>query len=248
MSDCDLQELPPGLLSFTPAGAGVDPLTTAAAKIPSLGVDMAAIRERVLNRRAEQQEGPTCTPAEHREVYNELKSRHQVNLDEEQNAVELEDPTLILHMEGARARLQQQEEALRRLPERETLRTAYLQTMRKLSDVIRSLSDSIAFERNNVELCHRRARTLTTLLSGRKAPGEETSALELAVKESNSSALSYEACVKLIEAAKEEVFLVRRDIETVGDGLLKLVDAGVDERCQLREYLALATRRNTSAP
>ena len=252
-----------GFLNFTPLTAsmmGSDgaPLSGAVddeTGAPDLGADMAAIRARVLGRRtAEAAAAAQLTADEHREVYDELKTAHQVDLNIEANALALEDPTLIAHMEAARRRLAEQEKALLRLPRREALRTTYLQTMGKLSTLIRKLDEEHQAERENVELGYRQARVLGELAEGRKPHGYPAfgaaavadpgakEAMGIASKKAAGIAKSYEDILALVDAAKTTLFVLRREVETVGDGLLELVEACEEDRRRLREFLEVAAQ------
>lgn len=248
-------EAPPSFLNFTPLTAsmlgGGDDAESAA---PDLGADMAAIRARVLGRRGGGAGAADLTTDEHREVYDELKSRHQVDLNLEANAAALEDPTLLAHMEAARRRLAEQEKALLRLPRREALRTTYLQTMGKLSTLIRKLDEEHQAERENVEVGYRQARVLGELAEGRKPhgfpafgpaavadPGTKE-AMGIASKQAAGVAKSYEELLAHVESAKQTLFVLRREIEAFGDGFLELVEASEEDRRRLREFLQIAAQ------
>jgi hypothetical protein len=243
-------------LNFTPLTASILGSVKDEDASPDLGTDMAAIRDRVLGRRgAGAGEDADLTTDEHREVYDELKSRHQVDLNLEANAAALEDPSLIAHMEAARRRLAEQEKALLRLPRREALRTTYLQAMGKISTLIRKLDDEHQAERENVEIGYRQVRVLKELAEGRKPHGFPSfgpaavadpgtkEAMGIASKKAAGIAKSYEDILALIESAKQTLFVLRRDIETFGDGFLELIEASEEDRRRLREFLQIASQR-----
>lgn len=250
-------EAPPSFLNFTPLTASI--LNSDAAgdddksAAPDLGADMVAIRARVLGRRGAGEDADLTTD-EHREVYDELKARHQVDRNLEANAAALEDPALVTHMEAARRRLAEHEKALLRLPRREALRTTYLQTMGKLSTLIRKLDEKHQAERENVEVGYRQARVLGELAVGRKPhgfpafgpaavadPGTKE-AMGIASKKAAGVAKSYENLLALVERAKQTLFVLRREIETFGDGFLELVEASEEDRRRLREFLQIAAQ------
>lgn len=250
-------------LNYTPltaamTGSNGAPLTGAIDEetgVPDLGADMAAIRARVLGRRtAEAAAAALLTADEHREVYDGLKTVHQVDLNIEANALALEDPTLIAHMESARRRLAEQEKALLRLPRREALRTSYLDVMGKVSTLIRKLEDEHQAARENVERGFRQARVLGELAAGRKPHGYPAfgaaavsdrgarEAMGIASKKAGEVAKSYEDVLAVVDAAKTTLFVLRRDFEAVGDGLLELIEACEEDRRRLREFLEIAAR------
>lgn len=265
-----------GFFSYTPLTAGMQQLGGGAADDdaagPNLGADMAEIRARVLGRRAEaaaanaddDEAAATLTAEENREVYEELKKRHQVDLNDEAHASALEDPTLLAHMEAARRRLAEQEKALLRLPRLEDLRANYLKTMGQISGLIRKLEDQHMTERENVEVGYRQGRVLGELLEGRKPHGYPAlgaaaradpatkEALGTAATKATKIAQSYETLLGFVEEAKQTLFVLRRQVETVGDGLIELVEASEEDRRRLREYLMMASRtrvvRDSAAP
>ena len=84
------------------------------------------------------------------EAYHKLKQQ-QIDLNDEAHVLEVEDPRLMVHMESARRRYAAQESALARLPRLESLRTQYVQSMGKLSGLVRTLSAQCKDEAANVE-------------------------------------------------------------------------------------------------
>jgi len=234
---------------------------------PELGADMAEIRARVLGRRMEAAQAveaardkDALTTEEHREVYRELQRKHQVNLNEELHAAALEDPTLVAHMEASRRRLAEQEQALLRLPRLETLRTRYLKAMGQISSLVRGLEEQHMAERENAEIGHRQRRVLIDLSEGRKPhgfpafgsaargdPGAKE-ALALAAIEAEKVAQSYDGLLHLIADSKQALFVLRREVETVGDGLIELVEAAEEDRRRLREFFLIASRFQAAGP
>ena len=226
---------------------------------PGLGADMAAIRARVLGRRADVFASNACagpgsglTPDEHREVYDELLLHNQVDLNLEANAANLEDPTLIVHMEKARTRLAEQEKALLRLPQREDLRTTYINSVGELSTLIRALDIEHQANRENVETGHLLARDLHTLAAGQKPHGfsaafgavsladpDTKEAMCIAENKAITIAASYEKLHSFVGSVARTLFLLRRDIETFGDGLFDLIEASEEDRRRLREVLQI---------
>lgn len=232
--------------------------------VPDLGADIAEIRKRVLDERGEGG-ADSLTADENRKVYNELVKRHQVDLNDEENVANLEDPSLVAHMEAARRRLAEQERALARLPQLEVLRSQYLKAMGKISSLVRSLEERSQSERENVELAHRQPRILETLGVGQKPHGfaaplpppvaadpATKEALTITGKKAQDVAENYEAFLTAVQEVKNDLFVVRREVEEVGDGLLGLVEASEEDRRLQREYLRLASKaeaiRQAAAP
>lgn len=226
---------------------------------PEIGIDIKEVRRRVLGEDAE-----APSESQNREVYDVYKKQHQVDLNEEGNAAALEDPTLKAHMESARRRLSEHETAILRLPKREELRTQYLAAMRGLSDAVRRLDEQHMAVRENVEVSHRQAQSLAGLAQGQAPRGfkaftsaalrEENSKenLVLAAEKADEVARSYDTTSDFIETLKDEIFLLRRKVEGVGDGLLSLIEACEEDRRLLREYLMMASKtqagRESAAP
>ena len=226
-----------------------------------LGVDIAEIRARVLGRRMEASqdkeaamEGDFLTTTEHQEVYKELQNKHQVDLNEESNVVVIEDPNLMAHMEASRRRLAEQERALLRLPRLENLRTKYLNVMGQVSSLIHKLEEQHMSKRENIEISYRQKDVLTDLLhpfTSRKDSGVEK-ALTLAIKKSEVIAKSYDDLLNFVKDLKQTFFVLRREVEVVGDGFINLIEASEEDRRCLREFLEIASKshavRATTGP
>lgn len=223
----------------------------------TLSADMNNIRARVLGRR-EKSEDDTPTEDENREIYNEMQSRHQIDLNKEENAAMLEDPTLIAHMEASRRRLDEQEKRLSELPSRESLRSSYLKSMGKLSTLIRQLDEDYQASISGVELGFIQARALKSLSNGLKSHTFPTTMSKEALSNDNNKKIlttasekasdiaeCYEKTNKHIEQIKQTIFIIRREVEKFGDGFINLLEATENDRRHLREYLQ--TRKlNTS--
>jgi len=217
----------------------------------TLGADLAEIRKRVLGDRTD---ATNLSPEEHKELYDVVKQQYQVDLNEEAAAAGLEDPSLMAHIEGARRRLAEHERHLLRLPRLEELRSNYLKTMRKMSDLLRSLEDQHMAERENVELGHRQGRIIEDLLDGGRPHGFQSLGLSarsdpvvrenltLLSAKSKNLAASYETLLEFVEGSRQALFVLRRDVETVADGLIDLVEAAEEDRRRLREFLMVASR------
>jgi hypothetical protein len=187
-------------------------------------------------------------------VNEEPNRRYQIDLNDEAHAAALEDPTLLAHMEAARHRLAEQERALLRLPALEALRTSYLKSVGALSALVRDLGDRHEAERELVEISLRQGRALAGLIGGRKVHGfpllgaaarEDPGvrqAMEVASEKATASAGAYEALLAFVESSRKTLFILRRDVEGFGQGLIDLVEASEDDRRGLKEYLALASR------
>lgn len=222
-------------------GLRYTPLAAAAAALPDLCADMNAIKDRVLGRRGATASGGVCTPGENREVYEELQSRHQVDLDVEANVSALEDPNLIAHMETARARLAEHNKLLAAIPHREVLRTSYLKAMGGLSSLIREVDENNKTESGKVETGFQQARALSGIAFGKTpiADSGTKEAIRHASKKVDEVAKSYESHLKTAETYRRALFSLRCEFETFGDGILKLVEFSEEERRRLRELLAL---------
>jgi hypothetical protein len=64
----------------------------------------------------------------------------------------------------------------------------------------------------------------------------------IASKKAGEVAKSYEDVLAVVDAAKTTLFVLRRDFEAVGDGLLELIEACEEDRRRLREFLEIAAR------
>jgi hypothetical protein len=215
-----------------------------------LGDDLVAIRMRVLGQRPKE----SLTPEDHGKIYKKLQEKHQVDLNDEDAVVSLEDPNLQAHMEGARRRLAEHERAMLRLPRMENLRTKYLKNTGKLSGILRNLDDLKTAEKEHVEISFHHAKVIKTLLEGRgihRNPSLPKSVLEheevrenlsLLRKCSKSIAKYYQDFVNSMEETRKALFVLRRDIVEVGDGLIEIVEAVEEDRRRLREYLMIASK------
>ncbi|GFR88597.1 hypothetical protein ElyMa_002522000 [Elysia marginata] len=221
----------------------------------AFGADMAAIRARVLGRRSSNDDAyAVFTPDEHREAYDELKLRLQVDLNFEPNAAALEDPTLIAHMEAARQRLAEQKKALSLLPCREALRTAFLKLMGNLSILIRELDEGNQTARVDVEIGYRHSRALRDLAKGHTPLGytafgstsvadlDTQAAMGIASNKAAETAEAYEKLVSRVEKTKTSLFVLRREVAEVGEGLLKLAEASDENRRRQQEFFRIATQ------
>ena len=227
-----------------------------------LGAEMSEIRARVLGCRMDAaraaevaQDGSALTPDEHREVYSELKQKHQIDLNLEDNSVALEDPALLAHMEAARRRLAEHEQALLRFPRLEDHRSNYLKTLGQVSNCIRQLEDLYKGERESVEVAFFLGRDIEMLLAGRKshefpvlgatarADPATRDALTIIAARVTQIAQTYEKVINFVENTHQALFVNRREIEKCTDGLINLVEATSEECSRLREVLALVSPR-----
>lgn len=244
-------------LSFTPRdeiGDAEGEDERAGEGIPSLGDDLAAIRERVLGRRAALSATEELTPEENAEVYGEMKKRHQVDLNEEENVTLLEDPNLVAHMEAARRRLAEHEAGLSRLPKTEALRTQFLNVMRQMSEMIRTMETAEPEERETVERAHYVVTALGRVAAGgssRNYPGLAPAAaadpsvqalIGTVAKSVTEVAAGYDAFLSTYAAQKQEIFVIRREVEAVGDGLLSIIAEVEEDRRKLREFMQVVNQ------
>lgn len=248
----------PSFLSFTPrdeVGDAEGEGERAGEEIPSLGDDLAAIRERVLGRRAAAAAATEeLTPEENAEVYGEMKKRHQVDLNEEENVILLEDPNLVAHMEAARRRLAEHEAGLSRLPKTEALRTQFLNVMRQMSEMIRTMETELPEERETVERAHYVVTALGRVAAGgssRNYPGLAPAAaadpsvqalIGTVAKSVTEVAAGYDAFLSAYAKQKQDIFVIRREVEAVGDGLLNIIAEVEEDRRKLREFMQVVNQ------
>ncbi len=222
--------------------------------IPSFGADLHTLRQRVLGSRkpgAQIAEEPDLTASENREVYEALRKRHQVDLNDEDNLPLLEDPTLRAHMDGARLRLRQHEEAMTVLPAAEALRTQYLKFMGNFSERLRGLEDEHLQFRTGVDEAHMISTSIEQLLAGQtphghteglpanvRANSSVKAVLVLLQKKTLASATVFEGTSDFLENHRNELFVLRREVEVVVDGLLKLCRQ-IDEYRRLQREMLL---------
>lgn len=238
---------PPSPFSLGPMAAEARKLGIAP-PARALGADIAEVRARVLGGR----KASEATPADHRAVAEELRERHQIDLNEEENLAHLEDPGLVAHMRSARSQLARHQEALARLPRRESLRTLHLDSVGAVSRQLREFDAYDMLNREQVEHAHRLARIIGDVARRRPIHGfsgvlSPAAAADPSVakvlrhlqEKAEGVARAYEEAVDRVKAMKGEVFAARQKIERAGDGLLKLVEGGEEERRRLREYARL---------
>jgi len=216
-----------------------------------LGADMFEIRRMVLGKGGG---GREATADENREIYDALKKKNQIDLNDEKNLAPLEDPTLVDHMRAARGRLTSYKKALERLPKKDALWNDFLKEARGMSDVIREMEDSILGNRGEVEVAYRQGRVLRELLEGKTPHGfsplgqsarTDTGArdsLTLSAKKADEVAATFEGFLDDFEKMKVKIFVLRRDIDKTFDGMQKLYEAAEEERRITREYLAARER------
>jgi len=202
-----------------------------------------------------------------REAYSEFRKAKQVDLNEEENAAKLEDPALRGHMESARAGLKRHEAALSRLPALESLRKQHLRIMQRLTALNAMIEEEVLMaSREQGEMAHYQAKALGLVRAGKVPHGypgpvsPETkrdpnflAALKKAKEGASSAAAAHDGAVVRIEAAQKEIFLLRREIDAVCDGVIRLYEAGEEVRRRQREVLRLvdgerAAEVNRKAP
>lgn len=230
---------PRGLFNYAPTSNGEG---------PDLGDDIAAIRERVLGPRRTED----MTAAEGQAFGAALREKYQVDLNEESGAASLEDPALRAHVESARRRLADHQRAMLRLPKLEELRSKYLATMSGLSEVLRKIESEVMERREGVERGFRQGRVLADISTGREAHGYKVfgaaaqkdagvqTSMPKASKEATAIAEQFEATIEYIEDVRKTLFVLRRDVDTFGDGLINLYESSEEDRRRMRELMALA--------
>lgn len=215
-----------------------------------LAPSLAEIRERVL--------GPQAppggeTPGQRREIYRELQKRHQVDLNDERNLVGLEDPTLVQHMEGARRRLAEHCAAKAARPTLEALRGEFVEALGAFTAHLARADQLHEGQREHVEHAYLHPRQVAAYSSGqvprgssRPLPAEILAdpgvreALATMEKKGRAVAEDYERDADETRELRNQLFVTRRHLETVGDGLLVYAEGADEERRLLREYLQAA--------
>lgn len=219
----------------------------------TLGADIAEIRARVLGAR---QPTAKLSADDHKVVYKELQSLHQIDLNEEKNLAHLEDPGLVAHMNSARQQLTEYQRTLARLPRRESLRTLHLDSVGSISQQLRKFDEYDMFHREQVEHAHRLVRIIENLARRKPIHGTSASlshaaasdptvigALNFACEKAKEVAQSFQHAVNGVVDMKGELFTVRHQFETVGDGLLELIESAEEGRRRLQEYNEIITAR-----
>jgi hypothetical protein len=226
-----------------------------------LGEDLLEIRRRVL---AATQGAGTSSADEasaNREVYEELRRRHQADTNEEEIAAALEDPTLRSHMEAARQRLASYEADLARLPKLEALRTQYLDAMCALSKLVKRLDAALEADGPIPDVVWRVEGALAKLSEGKSAHGVDAAVGVAASAEPRvaaglkalgtmcaKAAKATEGAAERLKGIRQDTFVLRRDIEKVGDGLIELVEGSEKARREQKDFLATVAKHVRSFP
>jgi len=167
----------------------------------------------------------------------------------------LEDVELNSHRESARDRYRAQEKKMSQQMRLEDLRTQYLTTMNKMSKLIRKLDDHLVDDVNIMEDVFSLTKAQEALSNGRKAVGygdgldkkaraniSIQAVLKKNIDKTQSIAVGYEKTYKMMDETKKSLFVVRRVLETFGDGVINLAEMLDESRRRMKEYLALAVR------
>jgi hypothetical protein len=227
----------------------------------ALAPTLAEIRARVLGARSAGGPAEGAPSAdEQRAIYQELQKRHQVDLNDERNLVGLEDPGLLSHMEGARRRLAEQDRALSRLPCREALREDYVSALGMVAGVLALAEELLTDEREHVELAFLLPRQVSAFAAGQTPHGAARplpaaaaadpavgAALAFIAKKGEAVAVAFEKDLEALSETRSRLFVARRKLESVCDGLLALLEGAEEERRLLREYLHMASRAESAS-
>ena len=223
-----------------------------------LAPTLAAIRARVL--------GPLApsggeTGDQQREIYQELQKRHQIDLNDERNLAGLEDPGLLSHMEGARRRLAAHAAAVAARPPREALREEYVGALGDFTALIARAESLHGGQREQVELAFLLPRQVAAYAEGKTPRGAERplpagvladtgtqSAFAFLGKKGQALAEGYEKDTEGWLDFRNRLFVVRRRLESVCDGLLVHAEGAEEEQRLLREYVRAAGQARASRP
>ena len=192
--------------------------------------DLAAIRQKILAGRGESG-GAVLTPEEERKLHQEVRQKHQVDLNEESNIGELEDKRLMGHMVSARKSLAEQERRRLTLPRFEEVRAQHVKNKQQVSGLIQRLQEVGLETQCGVEDTFLQSSNTTKLASGSRphafpevppeVPPNRAALVMLAQKISGAGS----TCQKTITAISDTVNqldVLRRDQEVVVDALVSL--------------------------
>ena len=204
--------------------------------------DLEVIRQRILAERKQggaeppsstAAAGQTLTVEEERKAYAELKSRHQIDLNDEHNLADLEDKGLRSHMERARAILADEEKSKAALPSQETIRANHIKNLRQFSALIGALREADLEMQNGVEDTFLQARNAARLGVGEqphafppipKGKPANSEALAMLGDKTDKAAKACQASSAAVTATIQSLDVLRRESEVVVDTLMKLVD------------------------
>jgi hypothetical protein len=173
------------------------------------------------------------TEEEERKVYNELKSKHQVDLHDENNLAELEDKGLIDHIAQARRTLAEQEQKKTALPNRDNIRARHVHSKLQFSSLVQALESANMNLLCGVEEAFLQGSNTAKIAAGKtphsfpEVPEEKPvnhGALATLSTKVDGAAKSCQAASSAIADAVNGIDVLRRECETVVDSLIKLVD------------------------
>jgi hypothetical protein len=211
----------------------------------TLGIDLNELQLRVLDGKTE------LSSDDNREVYELLKKKHQVDLNDEANLPLLEDPVLKNHMASARDRLNLfNTQVLNALPLVENLRLQYIKLIGKFSTDLTAVSNNRLEAQGTFDKFQACSMHIEQLLRGEIPHGLELSkplqkdeqlrnVFNFLIKEIKKITLDYEKHSKDMEVLLDGLFVARREFEQIIDGLFKICQQ-IDECRRLqREILSL---------
>lgn len=236
-------------------------------KQPELHSDLVAdalseIRARVLADRPavsedSGDESPTeqLTEAEKERVMAELREIREVDLNLEKHVSALEDPTLKAHMEACRRRLMEHERQMVRSPERkETFRQKFVEAMSAMHAVCRRVRDLNEEAREPIEWAFSIKSRLRELSAGKKPRGcpPDTAPIDFIAELVDKFATSFEEFHRAHGETENKIHVIRRDVGTVGQGLLDLLESSAEDRRLLKDYVQklsqIKAARDTAEP
>lgn len=190
--------------------------------------DLAALRQRAVADR-----GGALTDSDERKVHEELRKKHQVDLNDERNLSELEDPGLVSHMEQARRTLASQMAKSGALPARADMRAKQVQNARQFSSLIQKLDQVKRDLQCGTEETFLQAANAAKLAAGQTPhafprvavgwpPNHE--ALGALGRKIAAAAKSCETTSDVLVEAVAGFDVLRRDSEVVVDTLVRLVE------------------------
>lgn len=193
--------------------------------------DLASIRGRIISdRKGGEGTSDELTADEETKAQNELRQRHQVDLNDERNLADLEDKGLMSHMDKARAALAEQAKRHQELPKQNEIRARHVKNLRAFSSLVQGLQNAGQELLCGVEDAFIQSSNATKLSKGDRphsfpdvpkgAPANREAIVKLAEKISSSAG----QCQKTNTAITDTVNgidVLRREYEMVVDAYAK---------------------------
>lgn len=172
------------------------------------------------------------SPEEERELHQELRRRHQVDLNDERHLAELEDKGLAGHMESARSELASQELKRQALPRLDAVCAQHVKNKQQASHLVRTLQAAGLEAQCGVEDAFLQASNAGKLAAGHAVHGGREpltavagyqSALKTLGGKTEEAARAFQAAAAAMAATVNGLDVLRRDQEVVVDGLTALL-------------------------